>query len=577
MLWSILVRFLKPAWPLILTVIIFQLAQSITSLLLPTLNADIIDNGVVTGDIGYIWRTGGIMLALTLVQVACAIAGVYFGSKLSMRVGRNLRAAIFGKVVNFSEREMGQFGAPSLITRNTNDVQQVQMLVQMTSTLMISAPMLAIGGIIMAVRQDLGLSWLMVVSIPVLIIVVALIIVRMVPLFQTMQKRIDRINQIMREQLTGIRVVRAFVREDEERERFTTASKDVADIGVRTGNLMALMFPAVMLIMNLSAVAVIWFGAFQVESGETQIGTLFAFLQYIMQILMGVMMAAFMFVMVPRAAVSADRIGEVLETTPSVQAPETPAQPSTSTGEIVFNNATFAYPGADDPVLNNVSFRVAPGSTTAIIGSTGSGKTTLIGLVPRLFDVTQGDVTVDGTDVREFEPLKLWDRIGLVPQKSFLFSGTIASNLRYGNEDATETQLWQALAIAQAADFVREMPEGLDSEIAQGGTNVSGGQRQRLAIARALLKQPEIYIFDDSFSALDVSTDAALRRALSTNLPDATKLIVAQRVSTIRDADQIVVLDNGEVVGIGTHANLLNTCGTYREIVESQETAQAQS
>lgn len=577
MLWSILVRFLKPAWPLILTVIIFQLAQSITSLLLPTLNADIIDNGVVTGDIGYIWRTGGIMLALTLVQVACAIAGVYFGSKLSMRVGRDLRSAIFGKVVNFSEREMGQFGAPSLITRNTNDVQQVQMLVQMTSTLMISAPMLAIGGIIMAVRQDLGLSWLMVVSIPVLIIVVALIIVRMVPLFQTMQKRIDRINQIMREQLTGIRVVRAFVREDVERERFTTASKDVADIGVRTGNLMALMFPAVMLIMNLSAVAVIWFGAFQVESGETQIGTLFAFLQYIMQILMGVMMAAFMFVMVPRAAVSADRIGEVLETTPSVQAPETPAQPSTSTGEIVFNNATFAYPGADDPVLNNVSFRVAPGSTTAIIGSTGSGKTTLIGLVPRLFDVTEGDVTVDGTDVREFEPLKLWDRIGLVPQKSFLFSGTIASNLRYGNEDATETQLWQALAIAQAADFVREMPEGLDSEIAQGGTNVSGGQRQRLAIARALLKQPEIYIFDDSFSALDVSTDAALRRALSTNLPDATKLIVAQRVSTIRDADQIVVLDNGEVVGIGTHANLLNTCGTYREIVESQETAQAQS
>ncbi|BAU95348.1 ABC transporter ATPase [Corynebacterium suranareeae] len=577
MLWSILVRFLKPTWPLILAVIIFQLAQSITSLLLPTLNADIIDNGVVTGDIGYIWRTGGIMLALTLVQVACAIAGVYFGSKLSMTVGRDLRSAIFGKVVSFSEREMGQFGAPSLITRNTNDVQQIQMLVQMTSTLMISAPMLAIGGVIMAVRQDLGLSWLMVVSIPVLIIVVALIIVRMVPMFQLMQKRIDRINQIMREQLTGIRVIRAFVREDEERARFTSASQDVADIGVRTGNLMALMFPAVMLIMNLSAVAVIWFGAFQVESGETQIGTLFAFLQYIMQILMGVMMAAFMFVMVPRAAVSADRIGEVLNTVPSVQAPETPAQPSKSAGEIVFNNATFAYPGADDPVLNNVSFRVAPGSTTAIIGSTGSGKTTLIGLVPRLFDVTSGEVTIDGTDVRDFEPLELWDRIGLVPQKSFLFSGTIASNLRYGNEDADDTQLWQALAIAQAADFVRDMPEALDSEIAQGGTNVSGGQRQRLAIARALLKQPEIYIFDDSFSALDVSTDAALRRALSTHLPEATKLIVAQRVSTIRDADQIVVLDNGEIAGIGTHDNLLKTCDTYREIVESQETAQAKS
>ncbi|ANE03592.1 ABC transporter ATP-binding protein [Corynebacterium crudilactis] len=577
MLWSLLVRFLKPAWPLILAVIIFQLAQSITSLWLPTLNADIIDNGVVTGDIGYIWRTGGIMLALTLIQVACAIAGVYFGSKLAMSVGRDLRAAIFDKVVNFSEREMGQFGAPSLITRNTNDVQQIQMLVQMTSTLMISAPMLAIGGIIMAVRQDLGLSWLMVVSIPALIIIVSLIIVRMVPMFQLMQKRIDRINQIMREQLTGIRVIRAFVREDEEHERFTTASKNVAEIGLRTGNLMALMFPAVMLVMNLSAVAVIWFGAFQVESGETQIGTLFAFLQYIMQILMGVMMAAFMFVMVPRAAVSADRVGEVLHATLSVKAPEKPITPAKSTGEIVFNKATFAFPGADEPVLNSVSFQVKPGSTTAIIGSTGAGKSTLIGLVPRLFDATEGVITVDGTNVRDFEPLELWSRIGLVPQKSFLFSGTIASNLRYGNEEATDAQLWEALAIAQATDFVRELPDGLDSEIAQGGTNVSGGQRQRLAIARALLKQPEIYIFDDSFSALDVSTDAALRRALSTHLPNATKLIVAQRVSTIRDADQIVVLENGEIAGIGNHENLLKTCTTYKEIVDSQETAQAQS
>lgn len=577
MLWTLLTRFLKPAWPLILAVIIFQLAQSITSLWLPTLNADIIDNGVVTGDIGYIWKTGGIMLGLTLVQVACAIAGVYFGSRLSMGAGRDIRAALFSKVVGFSEREMGHFGAPSLITRNTNDVQQVQMLVQMTATLMVSAPMLAIGGVIMAVRQDVGLSWLMAVSIPVLILIVSLVIVRMVPLFQLMQKRIDRINQIMREQLTGIRVIRAFVREDEEEVRFTQASEDVAEVGVRAGNLMAFMFPAVMLVMNVSAVAVIWFGAFQVESGETQIGTLFAFLQYIMQILMGVMMAAFMFVMVPRAAVAADRIGEVLNTKSSVVESPSPRSPETHNGEIEFQNAAFTYPGAEQPVLEGLSFTVRPGSTTAIIGSTGSGKTTLIGLVPRLFDATSGVVTVDGLDVRDYDPLELWERIGLVPQKAFLFSGTIASNLRYGNAEATDTQLWEALDIAQAAEFVREMPGELEAEIAQGGTNVSGGQRQRLAIARALVKQPDIYIFDDSFSALDVTTDATLRQALSTHLPDSTKLIVAQRVSTIRDADQIVVLDHGKIVGIGTHGELLDTCSTYREIVESQETAEAQS
>ncbi|ALC05389.1 putative ABC transporter ATP-binding protein [Corynebacterium deserti GIMN1.010] len=577
MLWTLLMRFLRPAWPLILAVIIFQLAQSITSLWLPTLNADIIDNGVVTGDIGYIWKTGAIMLGLTLVQVACAIAGVYFGSKLAMGMGRDLRAALFSKVVSFSEREMGHFGSPSLITRNTNDVQQIQMLVQMTTTLMISAPMLAIGGIIMAVRQDVGLSWLMAVSIPVLILIVALVIVRMVPMFQLMQKRVDRINQIMREQLTGIRVIRAFVREDTERKRFTSASEDLADIALRAGNLMALMFPAVMLVMNVSAVAVIWFGSFQVESGATQIGTLFAFLQYIMQILMGVMMAAFMFVMVPRAAVSADRVGEVLDTTPSVSQPEAPQTPQSRTGAIEFSDATFTYPGADQPVLQDLSFTIRPGSTTAVIGSTGAGKTTLIGLVPRLFDATSGSISVDGQNVRTYDPLELWERIGLVPQKAFLFSGTVASNLRYGNEDATDEQLWEALAIAQASDFVRDMPGELEAAIAQGGTNVSGGQRQRLAIARALVKKPEIYIFDDSFSALDVATDAALRRALATHLPHATKLIVAQRVSTIREADQIIVLDHGKIVGIGTHQQLLDTSETYKEIVESQETAEARS
>lgn len=575
MLWTLLVRFLRPSWPLILAVVVFQLAQSITSLLLPTLNADIIDKGVVTGDIDYIWRTGAVMLGVTLIQVVCAIAGVYFGSRLAMGMGRDLRAALFTRVVGFSEREIGQFGAPSLITRNTNDVQQIQMLVQMTATLMVAAPMLAIGGVIMAVRQDLGLSWLMVVSIPVLIIIVGLIIVRMVPLFQQMQQRIDRINQIMREQLTGIRVIRAFVREEHESDRFGTASRDVAEVGVRTGNLMALMFPSVMLVMNLSAVAVIWFGSFQIESGQTQIGTLFAFLQYIMQILMGVMMAAFMFVMVPRATVAADRVGEVLETEASVLAPARPPAPPVPSGEIRFEDASFAYPGADQPVLRGLDFRVAPGTTTAVIGSTGSGKTTLINLVPRLFDTTAGRVLVDGTDVRDYDPDVLWERIGLVPQRAFLFSGTVASNLRYGNEGATEAELWTALEIAQARDFVEAMPGGLDAEIAQGGVNVSGGQRQRLAIARALVKRPAIYIFDDSFSALDVATDAALRAALRTRLPGSTRLVVAQRVSTIRDADQIIVLDHGHIVGTGRHTRLLRECPTYREIVESQENVEA--
>ena len=557
-----------------LVILVFQLAQSIASLLLPTMNADIIDKGVVTGDIDYIWRTGGIMIAVTLVQVTCTIIAVYFGSRLAMGLGRDLRAALFDRVVDFSQREVGQFGAPSLITRNTNDVQQVQMLVQMGSTLMVSAPMLAIGGVIMALRQDAGLSWLMAVSIPILLIMVALIVTRMVPSFQKMQVRIDRVNQIMREQLTGIRVVRAFVREEEERDRFEVASEGVAEMGVRSGNLMAMMFPAIMLVMNISSVAVIWFGAFEIQNGDTQIGTLFAFLQYLMQILMGVMMAAFMFMMIPRAAVCANRIGEVLETDPSVVSPAEPVTPARGGGEVVFDDVEFSYPGAEEPVLKKISFRVEPGATTAIIGSTGSGKSTLIGLVPRLFDVTGGAVRIDGDDVRQLDPDDLWERIGLVPQRAFLFSGTVASNLRYGNPEASDDDLWWALDIAQSRDFVSALPGGLNAPVVQGGSNFSGGQRQRLAIARALVKEPELYIFDDSFSALDVGTDAALRKALRTRIPDATKLIVAQRVGTIRDADQIIVLDHGEIVGAGKHRELLQSNETYREIVESQESVE---
>ena len=575
MLGKLLVRYLRPAWPLIIAVVVFQFAQSIASLLLPTLNADIIDNGVVTGDIPYIWQTGGVMLAISLVQIACAIVAVYFGSRLAMGMGRDLRGDLFHRVVAFSQREVGQIGAPSLITRNTNDVQQVQMLVQVSATLMVSAPILAIGGVIFAVQQDAGLSWLMAVAIPVLLIIVGLIVSRMVPAFTKMQTRIDRVNQIMREQLTGIRVVRAFVREPEEQVRFTGASADVQETALRAGNLMALMFPAVMLVMNVSSVAVIWFGAFQVQESGVEIGTLFAFLQYLMQILMGVMMATFMFVMIPRAAVCANRIGEVLETAPSVDAPAAAASAPVPAGRVEFDAVDFAYPGADDAVLHDLTFMVDPGTTTAVIGSTGAGKTTLIGLVARLFDVTAGAVRVDGVDVREYDPDELWQRIGLVPQKAFLFSGTVASNLRYGNGEATDDELWHALELAQAKDFVSALPERLEAPIAQGGTNVSGGQRQRLAIARALVKRPEVYIFDDSFSALDLATDAALRRALDAELPDATRIVVAQRVSTIRHADQIIVLDHGRMVGIGTHDELVETCETYIEIVESQLAAEA--
>ena len=572
MLGRLLVTFVRPYSRTVIAVVMLQLAGSIASLSLPTLNADIIDNGVATGDTGYVIGTGATMLLITFVQGACSIAAVFFGARAAMGVGRDLRIAIFAKVGTFSEREVSNFTAPSLITRTTNDVQQVQMLVLTTFTLLVSAPILAIGGIIMALRQDLELSWILAVSVPVLLVALGLIILRMVPLFRLMQERIDNVNRVLREQLSGVRVIRAFVREDHETARFAVANEEVTDVSMRAGRLFALMSPVVLLVLNVSSVAVIWFGAFRVDSGSMEVGTLTAYLSYLMQILMAVMMSTFMAVLIPRAAVCADRISEVLQTASSVVIRDNPVTDLPARGTVELRGASFAFPGAEEPVVREVSFTAVRGRTTAIIGSTGAGKTTLVSLIPRLFDTTGGSVLVDGVDVRDLDPEVLWSRIGLVPQKPYLFSGTVATNLRYGRPDATDDELWTALEIAQARDFVEEMPGRLDAEISQGGTTVSGGQRQRLAIARALVKRPEIYIFDDSFSALDLATDARLRAALADRVAGATIIVVAQRVSSIMTADQILVLDDGRVVARGTHGDLLETSATYREIVSSQLT-----
>ncbi|HJQ75674.1 MAG TPA: ABC transporter ATP-binding protein [Acidimicrobiia bacterium] len=575
MLWQLLKIYLAPFRRDLSLVLGLQLVATIAALYLPTLNADIIDNGVVTGDTGYIVSTGAIMLAVSLVQVATTIVAVYFGSRTAMGLGRDLRSAIFAKVGRFSGREVATFGAPSLITRNTNDVQQIQTVTAMALTMMVTAPIMMIGGIIMALREDVGLSWLVVVAVPVLAASVGFVASRLMPSFRSMQKRIDTVNRVLREQATGIRVLRAFVREPYETERFDRANTDLTDVSVTVGRWMSALFPLVMLILNVSTVAVLWFGGLRIEAGAMEIGSLTAFIAYLIQILMSVMMATFMLVMLPRAAVSADRIGEVLETEPSVRPPEVGVTRLTQRGHLRLEDATFAYPGADEPVVSDVSVEARPGETLAIIGSTGAGKSTLISLIPRLFDVTSGRVLVDGVDVRDLEPDVLWSKIGLVPQRPYLFSGTVASNLRFGKPDASEEEMWDALEIAQARVFVEAMPEGLESPIAQGGTNVSGGQRQRLQIARALIKRPEIYVFDDSFSALDLATDARLRRALQPITRDSTVVIVAQRVSTIADADQILVLEDGRAVGLGTHRDLLETSPTYLEIVDSQAQPEA--
>jgi ATP-binding cassette subfamily B protein len=566
----LLIRYLRPYLWLLVGVITLQLTQSIASLFLPSLNAQIIDDGVSTGNTAVIWQLGAVMLAVSLIQVAAQIGATWFGARTSMSFGRDLRNAIFSRALTFSAREVNHFGAPSLITRNTNDVQQVQQLVLMTAVMLVSAPLTAVGGVFMALREDVGLSWIILVAVILLGILIGFLIVNMTPLFRVMQERVDALNRVLREQIAGLRVIRAFVREPTEAARFDKANHDLAATATQAGRYMMTMFPIVMLIMNLSQISVLWFGAHRVAEGHLQVGQLTAYLAYLMQILFSVLMATMMLMIAPRAQVSAGRINEVLDTRSSVVPPEQGVTALARHGEVEFDRVSFAYPGAETPVLDRISFTARRGQTTAIIGSTGAGKTTLVNQIPRLFDVTDGSVRVDGVDVRELDPDLLWSRIGLVPQKPYLFSGTVASNLRLGKPDATDDELWRALDIAQARKFVERMPEGLASPIAQGGTNVSGGQRQRLAIARALVRRPEIYVFDDSFSALDVATDVALRTALAPETANAAVIVVAQRVSTIRTAHQIIVLDDGMIVGLGTHDELLATCPTYAEIVESQ-------
>ena len=574
MLIRVLRRFLWRYRLILVGVVLLQALQAVASLYLPSLNASVIDKGVLRGDTGYIERLGGVMLAMTVLQLAFSIGAVYLGSRASMGFGRDVRGALFRQVTGFSAHEVNHFGAPSLITRITNDVQQVQMLVLMTCTLAVAAPVTAIGGLILALRQARSLSWLLAVSLPILVAGLVLVVFRMVPQFRAMQERIDGVNRVLREQITGIRVVRAFVREPEETRRFATVNDELTATSLRAGRLMAVMFPFVMLVINGSSVAVVWFGGDRIATGQITVGSLIAFITYFTLILTSVMMATFVAVLTPRAAVSAERIGEVLGTEASVRAPAAPRTVATL-APLELSDVGFHYPGAVAPVLTGVSFTVAPGRTTAVIGSTGSGKTTLVSLVARLFDVTSGAVLLGGVDIRQLDPDLLWHRIGLVPQKAYLFSGTVRTNLQYGRPDAGDDDLWAALRVAQASDFVSDMPGGLDAVIEQGGTNVSGGQRQRLAIARALVRRPDIYLFDDSFSALDLATDARLRAGLRPYTSEAVVVIVAQRVSTIRDADQILVLDHGAPVGLGSYEELLTTCPTFVEIVESQRQEQA--
>ena len=571
MLYRLVRTHLTPYAVPLAVLLVLQLVGTLASLYLPSLNGRIIDEGVAVGDTAFILTAGIAMLAVSLVQVLATIGATRIGAQTSASLGRDVRASVFSRVGSFSAQELSRFGAPTLISRSTNDVTQVQTVVYMFLAMMVSAPIMMVGGIIMALREDVGLSWLVAVAVPALAVAIGLIIWRMIPHFRAMQEAVDSVNRILREQITGVRVVRAFVREDVERERFAVANRTYTGTALAVGRLMALAFPVVMVIFNASTVAVLWFGAVRVDNGDMQIGALTAFMSYLIQILMSVMMATFMSMMIPRATVSAGRIQEVLSTESSVHTPTAPKPVPSGPVAVELRGVTFAYPGAESPVLREISLRAEPGTTTAVVGSTGAGKTTLLGLVPRLHDVTGGQVLVGGVDVREADPEDLWSHIGLVPQRPYLFTGTVASNLRYGDPDATDDELWDALRVAQAEDFVRAMPAGLESPIVQGGTNVSGGQRQRLAIARALVSKAGVYLFDDAFSALDVATDQRLRAALRPVTRDATVIVVAQRVSSIIHADRIVVLDDGAVVGHGSHDELLATCPTYVEIVESQQ------
>ena len=570
MLISLLKTYLRPYRKSVGVVLILLLIQAIANLYLPNLNADLINNGVAKGDVSYIWKIGAIMLGASALIMCASIILAYLSARVAMAFGRDLRGGVFRAVETFSARELNQFGAPSLITRNTNDVQQVQMVLFMGLTMMVAAPITGVGAAIMAVRTNAKLSLLIVVAVPIMALLILTLLRRIVPLFRVMQVKIDRLNLVLREQISGVRVIRAFVKTNFEEARFAETSTDLMNTTLSVTRTFAIMFPSLMLLLNLSSVAVIWFGAKLVDSGNMPIGNLTAFLAYIMQILFSVMMAVMMSLMIPRAAASAERIQEVLQTRSSVVDTTQPKVPAERKGVIEFSDVEYRYPGAEVPVLSDISFTAEPGKITAIVGSTGSGKSTLLNLIPRFIDVTNGSIKLDGLDVREQSLEGIWSEIGLVPQRSLLFGGTIAENLRYGDAKATDEELWRALEIAQAKDFVEEMPQKLESMVAQGGTNYSGGQRQRLSIARAIVKHPRIYILDDSFSALDYTTDARLRNALEKSAKDATILIVAQRVSSILNADQIIVLDEGKIAGLGTHHELMDECSTYREIVLSQ-------